>query len=53
MQPAAFTLSAGPTTVSPEVMAAMGRPVMYHYDPAFLELFARTVTKAAQVFRTR
>lgn len=53
MQPADFTLSAGPTTVSPRVMAAMGRPVMYHYDPAFRELFSGTVAKAAQVFRTR
>lgn len=53
MHPAEFTVSAGPTTVSPAVMAAMGRPVMYHYDPAFVELFARTVAKAAQVFRTQ
>ena len=53
MKPADFTISAGPTTVWPEVLAAMGRPVMYHYDPAFLEIFARTVEKAARVFQTQ
>ena len=53
MKPADFTISAGPTTVWPEVLAAMGRPMMYHYDPAFLEIFARTVEKAARVFQTQ
>jgi pyridoxamine--pyruvate transaminase len=52
MKPADFTLSAGPTTVSAEVMAAMGRPALYHYDSAFLEIFARTTEKAARVLRT-
>jgi pyridoxamine---pyruvate transaminase len=51
-EPADFTLSAGPTTVSAEVMAAMGRPIIYHYDPAFLETFARTAARAAELFRT-
>ena len=31
----------------------MGRPMMYHYDPAFLEIFARTVEKAARIFQTK
>jgi len=53
MEPADFTLSAGPTTVSAQVLAAMGRPVIYHYDPAFLETFRQTVAKAARVFDTR
>ncbi len=53
MDPADFNLSAGPTTVSAEVMAAMGRPIMYHYDPAFLETFARTTARAAELFRTK
>ncbi len=52
MRSADFTISAGPTTVWPEVQAAMSRPMMYHYDPAFLELFARTTEKAARVFQT-
>jgi pyridoxamine--pyruvate transaminase len=53
MHPADFNLSAGPTTVSAEVMAAMGQPIMYHYDPAFLETFARTTARAAELFRTK
>ncbi len=52
-EPAEFTLSAGPTTASAEVMAAMGRPIVYHYDPAFLETFARTIARAAELFRTK
>lgn len=47
-----FTLSAGPTSVSPRVAAALGKPVVYHYDPAFLETFRRTERKLADVFRT-
>src|ERR671934_1628082 len=48
-----FTLSAGPTMVSPRVLAAQGSPVTYHYDPAFLEAFRRTERKVAQIYRTR
>jgi pyridoxamine--pyruvate transaminase len=47
-----FTLSAGPTSVSPRVAAALGKPVVYHYDPVFLETFRRTERKLADVFRT-
>ena len=53
MEPADFTLSAGPTTVSAEVMAAMGRPIIYHYDPSFVDTFRATVDKAARVFGTK
>jgi pyridoxamine---pyruvate transaminase len=53
MRSADFTLSAGPTTPSPEVNAAMGRPIIYHYDPAFLETFKRTSEKVAKVFGTK
>lgn len=52
MRPADFTLSAGPTTVSAEVLAAMGQPIIYHYDPSFLHTFKRTTEKAAKVFGT-
>ena len=31
-----FTLSAGPVTTSHRVNAALGRPIVYHYDPTFL-----------------
>ncbi|MDA8292233.1 MAG: alanine--glyoxylate aminotransferase family protein [Actinomycetota bacterium] len=47
-----FTLSAGPTTASARTLAALGSPITYHYDPAFLEAFRRTERKVASIFRT-
>ena len=47
-----FTLSAGPVMASPRVLAALGSPITYHYDPAFLEAFRRTERKLAEIFRT-
>ena len=32
-----ITLSAGPTPIEAPTLAAMGAPMPYHYDPAFLE----------------
>jgi pyridoxamine--pyruvate transaminase len=48
-----FTLSAGPVMASPRVLAALGSPITYHYDPSFLEAFRRTERKLADIFRTR
>jgi pyridoxamine--pyruvate transaminase len=48
-----FTLSAGPTMAPPRVLAALGSPITYHYDPAFLEAFRRTERKLGEVFRTK
>ncbi|PPL20075.1 pyridoxal-phosphate-dependent aminotransferase family protein [Microterricola pindariensis] len=47
-----FTLSAGPVTVTARTLAALGKPILYHYDPEFLTAFERTQGKVAQVFRT-
>ena len=47
-----MTLSAGPVDVSIETLRAMQRPVLYHYDPAFIEVFANTTRLLQQVFRT-
>ncbi len=47
-----FTLSAGPVAASPRVLAALGSPLVYHYDPVFLERFRRTGEKLKQIFRT-
>ncbi len=47
-----FTLSAGPVTASPRVLAALGSPITYHYDPVFLEAFRRTEQKLARIFLT-
>jgi pyridoxamine--pyruvate transaminase len=47
-----FTLSAGPVTASPRTLAALGSPITYHYDPAFLDCFRRTERKVAQILQT-
>ena len=47
-----LNLAAGPVEVSPRTLRDMARPVMYHYDPAFIELFARAETMLKQVYRT-
>lgn len=47
-----LTLASGPVDVSPETLRAMQRPVVYHYDPVFIETFARTSDLLKQVFRT-
>jgi pyridoxamine--pyruvate transaminase len=48
-----FTLSAGPVAASPRVLAALGSPLVYHYDPAFIARFRATEQKLKQVFLTR
>jgi pyridoxamine--pyruvate transaminase len=52
MERADFTLSAGPNDVAPEVRAALGSPILYHYDPAFLELFRATEEKIGRIYGT-
>jgi pyridoxamine--pyruvate transaminase len=47
-----FTLSAGPVAATPRVLAALGSPLVYHYDPAFLERFRATERKLADLFMT-
>jgi pyridoxamine--pyruvate transaminase len=47
-----FTLAAGPVAASPRVLAALGSPLVYHYDPSFLEAFRRTEQKLARIFET-
>lgn len=53
MREPAFTLTAGPTTAWPRVLAALASPIVYHHDPAFHEAFRRTEAKVGSVFRTR
>jgi pyridoxamine---pyruvate transaminase len=48
-----FTLTAGPTAASAATLAALGSPIIYHYDPVFLETFRRTEAKVGKVFRTQ
>ena len=48
-----FTLSAGPVAATPRVLAALGSPIVYHYDPAFIERFRATERKLKDVFLTK
>ncbi len=52
MRPPDFTLTAGPTMASPRVQAALGSPIIFDYDPVFLEHFRETEKLLAEAFRT-
>ena len=47
-----FNMASGPVDVSIETLRAMQRPVLYHYDPAFIEIFEHVSNMAQQVFAT-
>jgi pyridoxamine---pyruvate transaminase len=47
-----FTLTAGPAMASPRVLAALGSPIIFDYDPVFLEHFKDTERLLAEVYRT-
>lgn len=47
-----FTLTTGPVDAYPAVLRALSRPVLYDYDPVFLEQYEATNAKVAQVFHT-
>ena len=47
-----LNMAAGPVDVTERTLRDMARPVMYHYDPAFIEFFAHTCGLLQQVFRT-
>ena len=49
----AMTLAAGPVEVSNHVLREQSRPVLYHYDPAFIELFEHTCALMQRVFQTK
>ena len=48
-----FTLTAGPTMATPRVISALGSPIIFDYDPVFLERFRDTERLLAEVYRTR
>jgi len=48
-----MTLAGGPVQVTERTLRDMSRPVLYHYDPAFLELYQRTTELLQKVYRTR
>src|SRR3954447_10331304 len=52
MRPADLTLSAGPNDVSARVKAALGAPILYHYDPSFVERFKAAEVAIAAIYET-
>lgn len=47
-----LNLAAGPVEVTARTLRDQSRPVLYHYDPAFIETFARVNDLLKLVFRT-
>jgi aspartate aminotransferase-like enzyme len=48
-----YLMTAGPTPLPPKVSTAMAEPILYHRDPAGVELYARVLERLPAVFRTR
>ncbi len=48
-----YLMTAGPTPLPPKVSTAMAEPILYHRDPAGVELYARVLARLPAVFRTR
>ena len=47
-----YLLTPGPTQVPPEVLAAIGQPVIHHRSPDFKAVFGEVRARLGQVFRT-
>ncbi|HED04273.1 MAG TPA: alanine--glyoxylate aminotransferase family protein [Candidatus Fraserbacteria bacterium] len=45
--------AAGPVAVSERTLRDLARPMLYHYDPAFIEFFEQTLALLKQVYRTQ
>jgi pyridoxamine--pyruvate transaminase len=48
-----MTLAGGPVQATDRTLRDMARPILYHYDPAFIELFERTSSLLQAFFRTK
>jgi len=47
-----YLFTPGPTPVPPEVLAAMGAPVVHHRSPDFRPVYERSLARLREVFRT-
>src|SRR3712207_1660722 len=47
-----YLMTAGPTPLPPKVSQVMAEPILYHRDPAGVELYARVLERLPSVFRT-
>src|SRR6201987_1833517 len=48
-----YLFTPGPTPVPPEVLAAMGAPVVHHRSPDFRPVYERTLARLREVGRTQ
>jgi aspartate aminotransferase-like enzyme len=48
-----FLLTPGPTPVPPEVLAALGEPVVHHRAPRFTEILTEVVSGMKHIYQTR
>jgi aspartate aminotransferase-like enzyme len=48
-----YLMTAGPTPLPPAVSQVMAEPMLYHRAPAFVEVYARVLTRLKDVFGTR
>src|SRR5262249_35240133 len=47
-----YLFTPGPTPVPPEVLAAGAEPIVHHRGPDFRDIYARTLARLKDVFRT-
>ncbi|HEY7453135.1 MAG TPA: alanine--glyoxylate aminotransferase family protein [Thermoleophilaceae bacterium] len=47
-----YLMTAGPTPLPPAVSQVMAEPMLYHRAPAFVEVYARVLSRLKDVFRT-
>jgi pyridoxamine--pyruvate transaminase len=47
-----FTLTAGPTAATPRTLQALGQPIIFDYDPVFLEKFRELERKVGELMRS-
>lgn len=47
-----MNFASGPVAVTARTLQDQARPVLYHYDPAFIEFFEHTTSLLKQVYRT-
>ena len=52
MREPSFTLTAGPTAATPRTLAALGQPIIFDYDPVFLERFQNLERKVGELMRS-
>ena len=47
-----YLMTAGPTPLPPRVSQVMAQPILYHRDPAGIELYARVLKRLPRVFQS-